>query len=134
MGDSTRVGLKGIMARLRAFTDLTDIVSTRIFSNVPQQADFPYVNVAFASVPWDQQDDANLQHTITVSGYSRLSSPSEAMQIAEKAYAALNRQEDNITLDSGSVVLLMFSGIKTTFKEDDGVTWHSVTEFNFIID
>lgn len=134
MGDSTRVGLKGIMARLLAFTDLTNIVSTRIHSNIAQQTDFPYVVVEFESTPWDQQDDANLQHKITVHGYGRTSSPSEVMQIAEEVYAALNRQEDNITLDSGSVVLLLFSGIKTTFKENDGITWHSVTEFNFIID
>lgn len=134
MADSTLVGLKGIIARLLAYTDLTDIVSTRIFSNIPQQTTFPYVLVEFTSVDWSQQDDANLQHTVTAHGYSRTSSPKEAMLIAEEVYNALNRQENNITLDSGSVIILQFDGIKTTFKEDDGITWHSVIEFNFIID
>ncbi len=134
MTDSTRVGIKGITARLLAFTDLTNIVSTRIYTNVPQQTDFPYAAIEFTSTDWSQQDDANLQHRITVHGYSRKSSMSEAAQISEEVYAALNRQEDNITLDSGSVVLLQFTGVKTTFKEDNGITWHSVIEFNFIID
>ena len=43
-------------------------------------------------------------------------------------------KENSITLDAGTVVLLQFTGVKTTFKESDGVTWHSVIEFNFIID
>ena len=134
MADSTRVGIKGIIARLKAFTNLTNIVSTRIFTNVPQQSTHPHVVIEFTSTDWSQQDDANLQHRITVHSYSRKSSTSEANQIAEEVYAALNRQENNITLDSGSVVLLQFTGVKTTFKEDDGTTWHSITEFNFIID
>jgi len=134
MADSTRVGLKGIMTRLLAYSDLTDIVSTRIYSNIPQQTTFPYVDVAFTSTDWSQKDDANMQHSVIVSAYSRTSSPSEAMQIGEEVYNALNRQENNITLDTGSVILLQFSGVKTTFKDADGKTWHSVTEFNFVID
>ena len=134
MADSTLVGLKGVITRLLAYTTLTSIVSTRIYSNVPQQTTFPYVSVEFTSTDWSQQDDANMQHRVTVSGYSRTSSPLQAMQISEKAYDALNRQEDNVTLDSGTVVILQFSGVKTTFKEDDGKTWHSVIEFDLIID
>ena len=134
MSDSTLVGLKGVMARLLGFSTLTSIVSTRIYSSVPQQATFPYAVVEFTSSDWSQQDDDNMQHTVRVNGYSRHSSPLEAMQIAEKTYNALNRQENNITLDSGNVVLLIFAGVKTTFKELDGITWHSVIEFNLIID
>ena len=134
MADSTLVGLKGVITRLLAYTTLTSIVSTRVYSNVPQQTTFPYVTVEFTSIDWSQKDDANLQHRVTVSGYSRTSSPLEAMQISEKVYDALNRQEDNVTLDSGSVVLLQFSGVKTTFKDADGKTWHSVIEFDLIID
>lgn len=134
MTDSTLVGLKGIIARLLAFSDLTDIVGTSIFSNVPQDTDFPYAVVEFTSSDWSQQDDANMQHSITIHGYSRTSSLLEASQIAEEAYNALNRQENNVTLDTGNVVLLIFTGVKTTFKETDGITWHSIIEFNFIID
>ena len=134
MADSTLPALKGIIARLLAYTTLTNIVSTRIYSNIPQQTTFPYVLVEIESTDWSQQDDANLQHTIRVHGFSRESSPFEAMSIAQEVYNALNRQEDNISLDSETVVLLQYSGLKTTFKEPDGITWHSVIEFNFIID
>lgn len=131
MADSTRVGMKGIVARILATTSL---VSNRVYTNVPQQSAFPYVVVEFTSTDWSQQDDANLQHRVTVHGYSRTSSISQAAEIAEEAYSALNRQENNITLDSGSVVILQFAGVKTTFKEVDGKTWHSIIEFNLIID
>ena len=134
MADSTLAGLKGIVARLIASSDVTNLVSTRIYSNVPQQATFPYILVEFESTDWSQQDDANLQHRVTVNGYSRKSSLLEASQISEKVYNSLNRQENNISLDAGNVVLLHFAGVKTTFKESDGVTWHSVIEFNLTID
>lgn len=134
MADSTRVGIKGIIARLLAVSDFTDIVGTRVHTNVPQQTTYPYAVIEFTSTDWSQQDDANLQHRVTIHGFSRTSSVSEAAQVAEEAYAALNRQENNITLDSGSVVLLQFTGVKTTFKEVDGITWHSIIEFNLIID
>jgi len=134
MTDTTLIGMKGIIAKLLAETDLTDIVSTRIYSNVPQQADFPYAFVEFASSDWSQKDDTNMSHIVTIHGYSRKSSILEVSQIAEKVYNALNRQESNITLDSGTVVLLQFTNVKTVFKESDGVTWHSVIEFEFIID
>lgn len=134
MADSTLVALEGLLVRLKAYTALTNIVSTRIYSNVPQQATFPYTLIELESSDWSQNDDANLQHTVRVHGYSRISSPTEVMRISEQVYNALNRQEDNISLDTGTVVLLQLNGVKTTFKEPDGITWHSVIEFNLIID
>ena len=134
MPDSTLPGLKGIMTRLLAYTDLTDLVGTKIYTNVPQQTAFPYIYVELTSSDWSQKDDTNLEHKIRAHVYSRNSSPYETMNISTEVYNALNRQEDNISLDSGDVVLLQYSGIKTTFKEDDGITWHGVTEFNYLID
>ena len=135
MADSTLVALKGIIARLRGYSALTSLVtSTKIVSSVLQQQTFPYVLVEVESRDWSQDDDANMQHTIRVHAFSDEISPATSMQIIQEVYNALNRQETNISVDSGSVVLCFFSGLKDTFKEPDGSIWHSVIEFTLIID
>lgn len=134
MADTTLVALKGVTAKLLAESTLTSIVSTRVYSDIPQQTVYPYALIEISSQDWSQDDDANMQHNITVHGFSKKNSPTEAMQIAEAAYNTLNRQEDNISLDSGSVVLCIFDGVRDNFKEPDGITWHSVIEFKLIID
>ena len=134
MADSTLVAMKGIIARLKATSDITDIVAQRIYSSIPQQEAFPYIEVEIESRDWSQQDDANMQHLVRVHCYSRTNSLEQAATVTEKVYNSLNRQENSITIDTGSVVVIQFDGVKTTFKEQDGVTWHSVIEFNLIID
>ena len=74
-----------------------------------------------------------MEHKITVHGFSRKNSPSEAMSIAASVFAALDRQESGISVDSGNMLLCDFSGVKTTFKDPDGITWHSATEFRLIM-
>jgi len=134
MSDTTLSALKGVTTRLLAYTDLTDVVGTKIYSNVPQQTSFPYIYMEMESFDWSQQDDANLRHILKIHAYSRNSSPKEVMTIKQECYNALNRQEENISLDVGVMVILQYSGISTTFKEVDGKTWHSVVEFELIID
>ena len=135
MADSTLVGLKGIIARLQGFSALTSLVpAAKIYSSIPQQTAFPYVLVEFESTPWAQQDDSNLEHKVTVHGFSNNKSPFTAMSIAQEVYNALDRQEANISIDSGSVTLCTFDGVKTTFKDADENVWHSIIEFKFLID
>lgn len=135
MADSTLVALKGLIARLRGYSALTSLVtSTKIVSSVLQQQSFPYVLVELESRDWSQDDDANMQHTVRVHAFSDEISPVNTMQIMQEVYNALNRQEANISVDSGIVVLCIFSGLKDTFKEPDGSVWHGVIEFTLIID
>ena len=135
MADSTYVALKGIVARLRGFSALTSLVtSTNIVSSVTQQTAFPYVLVEMSSTPWVQDDGSHMQHTIRTHAYSDNLSPNDSILMGQEIYNALDRQESNIVLDSGNVLLCVFSGLKTTFKETDGNIWHSVTEFELIID
>ena len=133
MADSTLVVLKGIIAELLATGGLTAITSTRIYSDIPQQVAFPYAAVEIESATWAQDDGSHMSHTIRVHGFSRKNSPSEAMNIAAQTYDALNRQEAAISVDSGTILQCVFDGVKTTFKDTDGITWHSVIEFNLIM-
>ena len=135
MADSTLVGLKGIIARLRGFAALTSLVpSAKIVSSVSQQTAFPYVLVEFEATPWMQHDDSNLQHKVTIHAFSNKTSPFDAMAIIAEVYNALDRQEANISVDSGDVVLCIYDGLRTTFKEPDGNIWHGVIEFKLLID
>ena len=133
MADTTKIALSGVVNRLEAVSDVTDIVSTRIYSNVPQQTTFPYIFIELESVPFAQDDDSNMTHLVKVYGFSRKSSQAEALDIAEAVYSALDRQEDNITLSSGSLVNCNFVNNRTV-KDSDGVTWFSVSEFTMTID
>lgn len=135
MADSTLVAVKGIIARLRGFSALTSLVtSTDIVTSVPQQTATPYVLIELSSESWAQDDSSNMTHTIRVHAFSDNLSPAISMQIIQEVFNALDRQETNISIDSGNVVLCIFSGLKDTFKEPDGITWHSVIEFKLTID
>lgn len=135
MADSTLVALKGIIARLRGFGALTSLVtSTDIVSSVPQQTAPPYVLIEIDSAPWVQDDGSHMSHTIRAQVFSDELSPAIAMQIGQEIFNALDRQEANITVDSGNVLLCIFSGLKSTFKESDGNIWRGVIEFELIID
>ena len=133
MADSTLIVLKGIIAKLLATGGLTSITSTRVYSDAPQQTTFPYALVEISSEPWVQDDASNMSHTIRVHGFSRKNSPSEAANIAIQVYNTLDRQEAGISVDSGNILQCVFDGVKTTFKDTDGTTWHSVIEFNLIM-
>lgn len=142
MADSTLVALKGIVSRLRGFSALTTLTTPSsdprsekgIYSSVPQQTAFPYILIELESTPWAQQDDSNLEHKVTINAFSNKSSPATVMQIIQEVYNALDRQESNISIDSGSVVLCTFDGVKTTFKDANENIWHGIIEFKFLID
>lgn len=141
MADSTLIAIKGIVAKLKAEAGLIAIITPSpdttgqkgIYTEIPQQSSFPYCLVEIESKPWAQDDASSMQHKITVHGYSRKNSMQEAANIAIQAYNALDRQEAGISIDSGNILECVFDGVKTTFKEPDGITWHSVIEFRFII-
>ena len=133
MSDSSLVILKAIMTKLLATAGLTSITSTRIYTDVPEPTAFPYAVVELETQPWATDDSSDMEHKITIHGFSRNNSPSEAINIALQCFNSLDRQEDSISVDSGTMVLCMFDGVKTNFKEPDGITWHSVIEFRIIM-
>lgn len=133
MAYSQKIALKSIIARLKGYSGLTAITSSRIYSDIPQDVTFPYVLVEFSSEPYATKDASNQLHNIIIHGFSRQSSPTQAMDIAAQLYAALDRQESALTLDSGSLVRLTHDGLNDTFLEADNVTWHSVMNFQMLI-
>ena len=133
MADTTLYALKGIIARLKAYAALTAITSTRIYTNTPQQTIFPYVVVEISSSRYSTKDSIGMLHELTIHGFSRDDSLNEVDSIAQKVFTALNENETSVTLDSGSLIRLEYNGLRDTFKEADGMTWHSVITFDLLI-
>lgn len=123
--------LSAVMTVLKADSALTAIVSQRIYSDVPDNETFPYVAVSITSAPFDTKTGAGMEHTLQITGFSRLSSPTQAASIRSAIYNALNRQES--ALSAASVDVIIFNGVAPTFKDPDGKTWNAVLQFKVMI-
>lgn len=134
MSDSYLVLLKAVIAALKADATLTGIVSQRIYSQVPQNATFPYVAVRIQSSPYDTKGDLGMEHLVDVSAYSRADTPLEAGNMRSAIYDILNRSESSITLDSGTLVNMIYSSVGTITKEPDGITWQAFSRFRAVVD
>lgn len=133
MSDTALPVLKGIIAALKANGAVAALVSTRIYSDVPQAASFPYIEVSLTSEPFAASDFSGQSHTVRIQGYSREKSKRECLQIRKAALEALDRQETSITLDNGTLVKCEYAGLSDAFKEDDGKTWQSVAEVEVVV-
>lgn len=133
MADSYSVLMKGVIARLKAYSALTAITSTRIYSQVPQNATTPYVQVSITSSPYDGVGFTGMEHEIQVQGFSRKPTPDEAADIRAAVYDALNRAESNVALDTGTVRHIHYTGIGFVDREPDGVTWQSLIRFRCVV-
>lgn len=133
MSDNELGLLKGVIARLRAYSTLTNLVSTRTYSDIPQQTPFPYCLVSIESTPYDGKDFSGMQHTVRVQGFSREKNKKEALQIRSAIYDALHRQEGSITVDGGTLIRINAAPLLDCFQEPDGVTWQSVIQFDAVV-
>ena len=115
--------LKGIIARLSAVTAVTDIVSTRIYSSVPDNPSFPYLTVAINASENKTKSTSKYIYEITIQSYSRKPSQKQTHDIHAAIHSALDRQEANVSLDSGNVVLLEHQSTIGIVRDPDGVTW-----------
>jgi len=133
MADSSISTLTGILAKLNATSALTSIVGTRIYGNVPQPAIFPYVLVTVnTSTEWDTKTSSGNIHTVRIQAFSRLPDPVEALNIRKAVFDTLHKQESVLTSITGIVQCI--HKFSTSFKESDGVTWQSVSEFSITVD
>jgi hypothetical protein len=126
MADVTAPLIKALESVLKADTDVSAVVAGRVFTDVKQGTQFPYLTVRVTSEPFAADDFSGQTHTITLQSRSRKSSPAEAMAGRKAAVEALDRHEEKLTLDEGTVVMCQYSGFADTFIEDDGKTWQAV--------
>ena len=133
MSDTYLSILKAVISNLKNTSAVTNLVSTRIYSNVPQKETFPYISIEVDSADYSTKTFTGMEHTVQVNIYSRNKSPKQVGDIRKAVYDALNRNESGLTLDSGVLSHIHYDGIGSVFKDTDGVTWTGIIQFRAIV-
>ena len=133
MADTFLPLIKAVIAKLKANTSVMGYVSTRVYSNIPQNATFPYIRVSVLSSPFDSTTTTGMEHEITIQIFSRDPSPNEAAAIRSSVYNVLHRNESGLTLDSGTLFNINYSGVGFVEQEPDGKTWQALAQFRAVV-
>ena len=126
---------KGIRAALVANSDVTSLVSTRIYDEPPQDVVFPYLRFNTISPNAFDTDTAEGSLVdISLEAHSRSASGRvEATQIAEAVKAALHRRETSVTVSGFTLVELIFDAISVT-RDGDGRGYTAVIALQAMLD
>ena len=126
---------KGLLAALRAAGDVTDLVSTRIYDEPPQDVVFPYLR--FNTIQPNAFDTDTIEGAlvdISFEAHSRSASGRvEATQIAEAVQAALHRQEASVTITGFDLIELIFEAISVT-RDNEGRGFTAVVTFQAMLE
>jgi hypothetical protein len=126
---------KGLLAALRAAGDVTDLVSTRIYDEPPQDVVFPYLR--FNTIQPNAFDTDTIEGAlvdISFEAHSRSASGRvEATQIAEAVQAALHRQEASVTVTGFDLIELIFEAISVT-RDNEGRGFTAVVTFQAMLE
>lgn len=131
MTDSYLPLLSAAIAAMKADGVLTGLVAQRIYSDVVDNATFPYVAVTIDSNPYDTKTSTGMEHILQVAIYTRKPSAKDIGDIRAAIYNLFHRQESALT--SAAVDNIIFNGVAPTFKEPDGQTWQGVIQFRVVI-
>lgn len=127
--------MKGLIAALKADAGVSGI-TTRVFSQVPQKTSYPYVRIQLSSEDAGTKSSARQDFRVSVQSIARENGTKSAVELAgdlqAAVFAALDRQEASVTMDSGVLTYLQFDGGQDLFPEDDGKTYQSILFFKAI--
>lgn len=133
MADSAVSVLKAVIAALKANAGVAGLVGTRVYTDVPQASPFPYLVVSVQSEPFAANDFSGQSHQVRLQSFSRKQGSLEALNIRKAALDALDRHEEALTLEAGTLVKCEYSGLSDSFIEDDGKTWRAVGELQVVV-
>lgn len=131
MADSYLPLLQAAISGLKANGTIASLVSTRVYSDTPDNPVFPYIVVGINSGAYDTKTSEGMEHTLICDIYDRQTTPKTIGDIRAAIYEMLHRQETaltGVTIDN-----IIFNGLAVTFKEPDGKTWHGVIQFRVLI-
>ena len=98
---------KGVRAALVANSGVTNLVSTRVYDEPPQNVTYPFVR--FGDIQprsADTDGTTGAEVTFNVETYSQTTGRVEATQIAEAIRTALHRSEGSVTLSGFNLIEL----------------------------
>ena len=107
---------KGLRAALVANSDVTDLVSTRVYDEPPQDVVFPYLRFGeITPVAFDTDTLEGSLVSVSLEANSRSASGRvEAARIIEAVKAALHSQETAVTVTGFTLVELIFQTFSVT--------------------
>lgn len=115
---------------------LTAIVGSRIFDDVPHEAEststaFPRVSIGEQSSEFNGTSDSDLFDVeIVIHAWSRAPGRKECLEIVGQIYAALHRQ--SLPATAGYIVNFEYAAHDTA-KEADGETYHATVRFTGLL-
>ena len=126
---------KGIRTRLINYTDLTALISTRVYDELPADVVFPYLR--FVEVQpriFDVDDKTGARVDLTMRAHSRSASGRvEATQVVEAVRAALHRQEASVTTTGFNLIELIFDDYFAE-RDADGRGYTAYISFNVMME
>lgn len=130
-GDATNAVQAAVYTALTGASAVTDLVSTRIHDQVPENlATFPYIELGDPVLtPFDAAVMRGQTEDLTIHAWSREGGRKQALSILEALYATLHRQPLTIT---GHTHVQTIHRFATVMPDPDGETWHGVTRFEII--
>jgi hypothetical protein len=126
---------KGLLAALKAASGVTDLVSTRIYDEPPQDVVYPYLRFnTIQPSAFDTDTAEGSLVDISLEAHSRSASGRvEATRIVEAVKSALHRQESAVTVDGYTLVELIFDTISVT-RDGDGRGYTAVIALQAMLD
>tara|TARA_R110000824_G_scaffold366730_2_gene555678 strand:- start:212417 stop:212848 length:432 start_codon:yes stop_codon:yes gene_type:complete len=119
-----------IYAQLAADSDVTALVASRIYDNVPGDTGFPYIALGEARVSdWSEGEIQGAEHWLVMHALSRGGGRAEVKAIMGAVQSALH--EAALTPDGHALVNLRFEQAETR-REPDGTTWRGTIRFRAV--
>lgn len=130
MADSTLPVLAALKSLLIGDTGVSALVSGRVYTDVPQKPDFPYV--AFGPIitdPWDSSCSDGNELFPQIDSWSRNPGPAECLRINAAINAALH---DKTLTVAGNEHVLMRVDNSRYMRERDNETHHGVIRLRIL--
>ncbi len=126
---------KGLIARLKAVSTVTALVSARIYDEPPAAAVFPYIRLGNMDVrPFRTDGRVAWSITFSIEVHSRpIAGRVEATRIAEAVIAALDEQHDSLTTTGFTPAWVQFV-TSTVSRAGDGESYVAVIAFDAVLD
>lgn len=121
-----------IVARMKAFVDLTGLVADRIYDRVPVEPAFPYVSWGPEQAVADDTDCiTGFEVFLQIDAWSRAVGFPEVKRVAEAVRAALHQYE--LPLADNALVSLEHRQTRF-FRDPDGLTSHAAIEIVALVE
>ncbi len=122
---------QAIFAALTADAELTTLLGgARVYDDVPERAEFPYVTFALSNErDWSTGSDDGSEHTLTLHVWSRAAGRREAHEVLGALRRVLN---DAALALTGYRLVNLRHEFSEARRDPDGETYHGITRYRAV--